>query len=492
MGTCPACGASTDVDDRFCPTCGASQADAVETINPGHSGDGEAAGDQEVELLGSLAAPSARPGPAPPGGQIRQGPIRRGPRLAVAGAVAGLAAVVFGAWAVGRAGPDGTDVGADATTSVTDGSATTDLASAGTDATTPDGSPTDSSPADGSPADSGTAASGTDASVPIGNGGGAIDGEYPVNGSGPVLGRPIGWSLLIGSPSGSRLERIDLDTGERQRYDTAGGPRLVLGGHVVLQRQDELRSSLSLVIVSLSDPDAGEIEVPLGDTSFFFASPLVPGADDDVWVYAGTPAGASWQLVRLSDGTVTDRVTAPPALLSPPVSGAGPDIATSGTGGVYRRDGGRYRQLAPGAPIAGDQRAVLTRTCADPTTCRLQWLDTATGQPVDRPVPPAESDVDWFGVAEPAGHFVIGRRTGEGGARYDAELVAYDLDRNRMVTPGVDFQAGLAAATPDGRYLAVQGDDGIKVYDAEQDRWVTVRRALDSTVTVVFVPNDGS
>lgn len=52
------------------------------------------------------------------------------------------------------------------------------------------------------------------------------------------------------------------------------------------------------------------------------------------------------------------------------------------------------------------------------------------------------------------------------------------------------FYGGLAAS-PDGRFLAATSNRGLVLYDADQERWTTVRRASYEYegASVVFVAN---
>ncbi len=141
----------------------------------------------------------------------------------------------------------------------------------------------------------------------------------------PLLGHTTGLSLLITIPGG--LQRLDLDTGERETFRATGRAVLVADDHLVLW-----------------DPKSGEVTaLPLGDLDGV-ATVLGVTANDPV---GAGPDGAVWSL---------------------------------------EADGG-YRRRLDGGLVVNDDTLVLVQTCTGPAVCELGWLDRRTWEPVDRPLP---------------------------------------------------------------------------------------------------------
>lgn len=450
---CPVCALPTDTGDRFCTACG--EALAVPAAAPASSLSVDDPLD-EPELL-HLAPASGRQGP--------ERGARRGPGARMWGAIgAGVLAVAIAAWAIGRAGGERADgVGLD------------------------EPAPTSSTPTSSTPATSVsvTDVAATDAPDPSSA---ANAPTYDADAGGPVLGRPVGWSLFIGDPYQTRLERLDLDTGERLDYEgVTSAPVAALDGRLMLLDQQEAEATLR--IVPVDDPAAEGIEIMTSGSSFGSQWPLAPGGDGALWLYGESAGATTWRLVRIRDGKLLDEVAAPPSFQVYPVAGGGPDVATSTSGGVYRRDGTGYRLISPGRPVAVNQGVVLVTTCSTPIDCRLQWLDAETGEPADRPLPPAGGvpGVEWSAVVDPAGRFLVGylRISPTGAYR----LVLFDRDRDRVIEVDLDAFYGGLAASPDGRFLAATSNRGLVLYDADQERWTTVRRASYEGASVVFVAN---
>lgn len=448
----------TDTGDRFCPACGTALAGSglVEDQPAGWAAVSDSP--DEPELLGLEAVP-AGPGPGrPPSGE------RRWPRLWLA-VPAGVLVLAVALWAVGRSGADPDDAG--------------DTAPPGASTTQPGAADADDTAA-GSDEPATTETTADPATIPT----------YDAEAGGPVLGRPIGWSLLIGDSFQTPLGRLDLDTGERVDFEgVTAAPVAALDGHLVLQEEGE--SGTTLRIVPVDDPAAEGIEILASQSSFGPQWPVVPAGDGGLWIYDDTDGTTTWRLIRLRDGKLLDEVPAPSSFQVYPVSGGGPEVTTSTSGGVYRRDGTGYRLISPGRPVTVHQGAVLVTICSAPADCQLQWLDADTGEPVERPLPPAGAapGVTWAGMIDDAGRFLIGYRlTGPTGSY---ALALFDRDRQRVTAVDLDDFSGGLAASPDGRYLAATGPRGITIYDADQDRWITVRQASYNGAGVLFVANGG-
>ena len=107
-------------------------------------------------------------------------------------------------------------------------------------------------------------------------------------------------------------------------------------------------------------------------------------------------------------------------------------MATSGSGGVFRRIGGGYRLVASGRPILVRGAQVLVRTCTSPTACELGWIDRDTGEPVDKPVPDDSTDQLWWqGLVTGSDRFLYGLRFSDPDRGPD--LLLFDLERGRLI-----------------------------------------------------------
>lgn len=457
MGKCPACGTPTETGDRFCPACGAALA-GLGPIEDRPAGWAASDSSDEPELLGLEAAPAEPSVGRPSPGE------RRSPRLWLA-IPAGVLVIAVALWAVGRTGAGPSD--------------TADTAPPAPSTTQPGTDEAGDAPsASDEPATTETTAD--PAALPT----------YDADAGGPVLGRPIGWSLLIGDAYETPLERLDLDTGERVDYEgVTAAPVAARDGQLVLQAEDDTGVT-TVRIVPLDDPAAEGIEILTSGSSFGPQWPVVFTDDGGLWLYGDRDGTTIWRLVRLRDGKRLDEVPAPSSFQVYPVPGGGPDVTTSTSGGVYRRDGTGYRLISPGRPITVHQGAVLVTTCSAPADCKLQWLEADTGEPVERPLPPAGAvpGVDWAGMVDDAGRFLLCyQRISPTSGAYT--FVLFDGDRDRVIDLNLDDLSGGLAASPDGRYLAVTGQRGINLYDADRERWITVPRASYAGANVLFVAN---
>lgn len=308
------------------------------------------------------------------------------------------------------------------------------------------------------------------------------------SGEGAVLGQPVGWSLLYGSSfeRGGDLTRLDLDTGAEVRHgEVDGGPALVVGPWLVLDESGSGGGS-TFHIVPLADPARAGVEVEQPTVFGPWNLPVSDGSDDAMWLYRSDTVSASWQRIRMTDGTVIDEVPAAPFIEAPPVPGGGPDVATSGSGGVYRRVDGSYRFLAPGRPMVVSDGAVLIRDCSSPLACGERWIDLDDGQPVDRLLPPEDS-ISWQQLLPGSDRFLFGWRL-ESGFEGANRVAVFDLDEGRLIEPH-SGSMGTAAASPDGRVVAFDTEAGIELYDLVQDRWFVAPRPDTGTLSLAFLSN---
>lgn len=318
-----------------------------------------------------------------------------------------------------------------------------------------------------------------------------------VKGAGPVLGRPVGWSLFLGDPynPGQGLWRLDLDTGTLVQYPGVdGGPLLAIDDRLVLfdARPGSVPVAGTLQMVPVSDPTTDA--VPLGGADLAVASlavavPAEPGTGGDFWLYDGAREGARWHLYRSTDGREVDAVDAAPYFEGVLVSGGGPEVVSSASGGVYRRTGREYRRVATGRPIAVRGHDVLVRSCSSPTECTLGWIDRDTGRTVDRPVPPLGMRAPGFvGLVAGSDRYLAALDGGTGTSGDEAVIVDLDtgtlIDSDRAVWP--------TGSSPDGRYLVLTPTDGsskLEILDVETGERYELPRPSIGNVVAVFVPN---
>lgn len=470
MGACPACGASTDVGDRYCAGCGEALAAPFTPADGGFesvAGEAPAALDEPELLLADTTSSRAAADDSRP--------LRRRPSRGIwVAAVLGIVVVGIAVWAIGRAGPDSAAPGDDAATADSVPATTTTESTATEEETADDTSTADTATDETTADDAPTVAT--------------YDPDDPAD-VGPVLGREVGWALIGGSRFTPGVVRIDLDTGDQVRFDdVTGAPILALDGTLVLQ-QDEDDGGTALRLVPVGDPTADGASIAVDTMGSWGDLPLFPAGDGGVWVYNSTVEATTWRLVRLRDGREIDELPAPPANQVLPLSGGGPFVVTSSAGGLYHRDGDGFRLVSPGSPITVNQDAALVELCTSPAACQLQWVDVDSGQAVDRVLPPVDGVAGWARTADPAGRFLVGWREDDGPDGF--EIVLYDLERQRLVNPGTGWGNGLLAASPDGRYLAFADTDAdaIRIYDVVEDRMVAVSLSGDSIDNVVFVPN---
>lgn len=301
--------------------------------------------------------------------------------------------------------------------------------------------------------------------------------------SGPVLATPTGFTLYYGGDA--PLQAVDLDTGELSVYGIRADPVLVTGRTLVIHRAEVgLNGWVDL-------DDAGQ-QVGAWKPGRVSGSPDRP---DLLWVLdvendephpAGPEANAGigsgrWELIDTTRSRVMFRL---PADLHPGFSGLAGDDPVGGVfdalhhgplvsirpDGVYRHDEDGYRRIAPaGWVLAVDDQTgrALVASCG-PTpdgaggaggdegaggadraggnegdgACPLGWVDIATGQGVDWPVP----------------EIAVRAATVTGGGRWlhsvspDGMSELLELDSGRRLRHA--WATSRPAVSPDGRWLA--------------------------------------
>lgn len=106
--------------------------------------------------------------------------------------------------------------------------------------------------------------------------------------TGPLLGREVGLSLLIGGSSGS-LRQIDLDTARVVELDVGRRRPVFATGDWLITVSDY---SDDLQAVSMTDPEAAA--TPLGTSDFWPESVFAAPEPDSIWIIGGasrTPSG---------------------------------------------------------------------------------------------------------------------------------------------------------------------------------------------------------
>lgn len=421
MGSCPACGAPTDGEARFCSRCGA------------------AVGDEPVLLEQTSPA-------------VAEDVVSYGRSGRFWATVAGGALLVLlGVWALSALG----GAAGDATAGRLRPTTTTAPVAASTETT--------------------ATSEATDPTEP------SVDQEATTStsmvGAGePLLGQPVGLSLLIGSEL--RLRRVDLDTGVVTTYEHPATPVLAVGDRVLLQ--DPRTTAVRAVTVDqIDDPTVAPI--------WSQDAPAMPRPGPEPgWVWLpGLDADQTfeWRLVDLASGqlrTVVSSGTAP--WWQGNVGWIDPEVVGSTDGGVFERAGDGYRRVADGELLAVSPAFVIVRVCADPSSCALRWVDRATWQEADRPVPEVDArQVGPIVMSDDGGLLLITSASGR-------EL--FDVARRTSVSSSASLPDNLAVS-PDGRWVALTLLAGrISLYDTTRGESIELPISTTDGARMVFVPDN--
>jgi hypothetical protein len=286
----------------------------------------------------------------------------------------------------------------------------------------------------------------------------------------PLLGRPVGLSLLIGGSS--NLRRLDLDTGVVTDYDTNGWPIYADGGRLVLAEPDGGR----VRAVGLDQLAARERDwLPLGISSSW--PPVSTGPEPGtIWLLAsiGQP---TWQLIHITDGSTVDEITVTSDALH--FTSGGPMIATSAAGGVFAHDGTTYRRVFDGVPLAVSDEFVLARSCSLPTACSLHWLRRDTWEEIDRAVP--TDPVWWVGWLSADGRVLA--YSGAERTRF------FDVERGEPLDPATDVDPTRVVASAGTQFLVV-AQSRLGVYDLGTGATHRIELNARADDRFLFVPND--
>lgn len=423
MASCRACGAGIGRQFRFCSQCGVAagvELDLLDLAPPAH--------DEATVSYG-------RPGRF---------------WAAVGG---GTLAVLAGLWALSSVG--GASSGAGGTADAGHHRPTT-TARAATPPTT-DAGPTAPSAAEG--------ASTTTAAEP-----GAATSV--IAGGGPLLGEPVGLSLLVGGEQ--RLRRVDLDTGVVTTYERPGVPLFATGGFVLIQGSGGLVRA-----APLADPDA---ETPSLWSQFSPALPRPGPNPGEVWLPDASGETLVWRLVDAGSRDALSEIdTGTGAWWDQPELILDPVVVGSTTGEVFERSNESFERVADGELIAVGRTLVLVRRCENPGSCSLHWLDRASWRETADPVPDIAAGQVLTATISDDGRLLVYATANES--------YLFDVSRGQEVAQ-VAYWPGSLSVSPDGRWAALVHTAGrIALYDVERGEVTEAPVSLSSDSQVIIVPS---
>jgi len=271
----------------------------------------------------------------------------------------------------------------------------------------------------------------------------AVDGVgIESAGSGPALGREVGFSLWFRGITG--LQQLDLNTLDTTTFDLLdASPIYAHDGWLVLAGVADARSSIFAVPVD--DPEHEAVD--LGDGTYWPPSAKAGPAPGTIWMINVAPTRQSaWHLIRLADGDVLSELPAEPLYFL--AFQVGPEVASSRDGGIFEWQDGEYRRVAEGTMLAASDELVLAQNCETPSVCNQQWLDRSTWEPVNRPLPAGFRGDGFSTTLSPGGRILIEQST--------TRLEVFDLDNGSNIDLPLDlWDASRLAVSPDERYVAV-------------------------------------
>lgn len=292
-----------------------------------------------------------------------------------------------------------------------------------------------------------------------------------------LLGEPTALWLFYGGAD--VLQRLDLDTGQRDEYGLRAYPVATAGEQLVLSAE----ASGAIGWVDLADPAAQaqgwkEAKIAIAaDPSHLW---LLQKSDDPVWTLFDIGLDLIVEQRPISDAVALDNGLAGRAGKIVP----GPDIVAT-PNGIYRFDDGVGVRVGEGRVLAYDQSVVLIETCGRTLDdCTTRWVDPASWQPVDRATPTGSP----LRFAEIVGggrwlHSID--RAGD-----HPELLSLETGQ---VVPLAD-PSGSPAVSPDGRWLATVSTGGgpVEVTVVDLDTGKVALRFNDFSgrgrATVLFAP----
>ncbi len=308
-----------------------------------------------------------------------------------------------------------------------------------------------------------------------------------IGGGDPLLGEVTGFRLLIGR-SYERPAVLDLDTGQLTLPpDGLPGfsPTMASGQWLVGRRNDRL------VSVPAADLGAEPIELLAGEPQLYVdLAAMPPRHDATAWVMTYSEA-STYVLVDLATGDAIETV---PAVGDPfnghawivPGAPGDPYLATPSGGGIYESVGEGYRQVAEGRLIVADDRRVLVASCDERLTCRRQWLDRETWQPVDLFLP--AEDVGDLRFVNGTDWLVEYRFQVD--ASPPALLNVVTGTRRALEIDPFDVNGGPPPISPDGRWLAADFGRDLVIIELETGVEHTIPNLDAQYATLLFTTAD--
>lgn len=476
------CGRAAEADHRFCPHCGAPLGDDATPSSgvpppvprPDPAVLGPSTGHEFGVTRGVGGSPELLDPFAPSGSIDETVRVERSGLGARLGALAAIAVVVLGAWALVR--PSESEVAPEpddaAAAAAADGSAED------TDADGDDGEAEDRDPEEEDDAPATTRQPTT--SVPGARGTEAGTGDETDESPGPVVGEETGLALAFGRFDQTKIQILDLDTGEVRELERARGEPLAAIGTALIYRTNAGIPRL----IELADPEASIVSPRVGGGGW---SELLEVDEDRFWLIEDGPQGLSYRAYDRT-GEVVDEFDV--SELGTGFGYFGPMVPSASLlqhpgGGLYRRSGDEFELIAAGRALAVGDRIGLIERCDQRLSCEIGWVALDSGRAVGLPTPT-------IGVDASSAHRVVGGdrwlvsfdwRSGRGEL---IEVATGELVRelNPAMSSG-PFGANLGGISEDGRWMLSQdGGDMIIVDLDDGTEWPT---GLRGNVNGVFL-----
>lgn len=266
-----------------------------------------------------------------------------------------------------------------------------------------------------------------------------------VAGSGPVLDRETGLSLMAGGRS-TPLRVLDLDTGDLTVSETMIEPRFVAGSSLVFRFGTRAWARAGVEGLRSGSPLDGTASSFQPDSE---PAHVVPHDGGSVWLtWPASNRRRVWRLIDLATMSVIRDVATPPQarIQGGNTPFTGPEVIGFTTGGVHQlRGDGSYRQVLEGRLVAAGQDEVLVRQCPAASSCTLRWFERGTWAPLERPAPKGDLV---------NGRLVANDRLLAGNVArpaFGADL--YDVESGERLRPLGPTPLGEVVVSPDGEWL---------------------------------------
>jgi len=272
-----------------------------------------------------------------------------------------------------------------------------------------------------------------------------------------------------------RLLRVDLADGQVDVYDVTG--RMVGDFAGLLYLVDPRNAIVTLPVDDLdAEPSPNASPVPEGHS---LAAVELTG-DGLLHLMTGlfSAADPEFTMIRIDLSTSSTQVAAVDQY------GMFGLIEVPGAG-LFEMTGDSFRSLTDGSVRFYGERLIVVEECRAPGDCRRYWLDRATGNEIDRPVP--EESSGW--LLGPSGRIAI---TFNPGGR-----VFIDTETGQTLPDLVGSENGRGLTspedlTPDERFLAAvpSNDSGnVQIYDLLRgESWTIDLPRTFNLSKVLFVP----